>query len=573
MKAFTHLNFLAITLIGFFAVANHVANSQNRADRFIVDGNLSDFKQVPHQHYTDTSQQPDSGINLQQVYMTHDEDYFYLGFTSERKLNLTGGKPRQGQVYIYLDIDRKRKTGYLTGGLGGDFSIDFTRKIVRWNREPETTIQLDQAGVRVMPTLSAKTYEVAIARTIAMEADTVRLDGTIDFQLSDERTQETLPAYDSTFTYTFGKPRVEQPAPLPLSKAPEADLRVVSHNTLDNGLTNEKRAPVLSRLYQTLNPDVLALNECWEVSAAKAKRFFNQNLQLEGDKAWQAVKLDEGNITVSRYPIAEQWQIADEMRLTATQLAHPSGPLLLINAHLSCCDQNDKRKAQAKALMAFLAEAHQEGGRLDLAPGTPIIVAGDMNLVGEGQTLRMLTGDTTMQQTFKPDWDYTPLQAASNPHTHGHFNYTWKSLETGWPAGKLDYVLYTSSVLKPARAYTLNTSVLPDSLLSQLALKANATDRASDHYPLVTDFTVGESSGSSQPGFLPGKLGHSSYSFNLDPAVQQVNIYDRQGKAVYDQNADQPLQLDLTQWKTGVYYAEYRMRGASPQVESFMVGP
>jgi endonuclease/exonuclease/phosphatase family metal-dependent hydrolase len=341
---------------------------------------------------------------------------------------------------------------------------------------------------------------------------------------------------------------------------------------LDNGLTNEKRTPVLSRIYQTLNPDVLALNECWEVSAARAQRFFNQNLQLEGDEEWQAVKLDEGNITVSRYPVAEQWQIADEMRLTAAKLRHPAGPLLLINAHLSCCDQNAQRKEQAKALMAFLEEAHQSGGRVALKPATPIIVAGDMNLVGEGRTLSMLTGDTTLQQAFKPDWDYTPLQVVSNPHTHGHFNYTWKSLETGWPAGKLDYMLYSSSVLKPARAYTLNTSLLPDSLLSQLRVKANATDRASDHYPLVTDFIIGESRGPAETRLLPGRLGHSSYSFNLDPAIRQVNIYNRQGKAVYDQNPDQALRLDLTGWQSGIYYVAYKKDGAS-QVESFMVGP
>lgn len=559
-------------LTSFVALGCSSAFSQNHAERYILDGKLKDLQRFSQSSYHDTLHQPDSGINLKRVYTAHDSAYFFIGFTSARPLNLTGGEPREGQVYLYLDLDRKRKTGYLTGALGADVSIDFTRKVVRYNGTPESTTKLDQAGIRVMPTLSSRTFELAISRDIAFEEDTFELSKPFRFQLADKRGQETLPTYDTAFSYAFqGKP-IPQARPIPMSRAQNADLRVVSHNTLDNGLTNEERAPALRRIYQTLKPDVLTLNECWDVSAAKAKRFLNRTLAQDRDEAWNTIKMDEGNIIGARYPIADKWQIAEDMRLTAARIAHPDQPFLLINAHLSCCDQNKQRKAQTRALMTFLEDGHEEGGRLTLEPGTPILVAGDMNLVGKGLTLRMLQGDTTRQQAFKPDWDYTPLAVVSNPHTHGHLNYTWQSLQSGWPAGKLDYMLYTSSAATPLRSYTLNTALMPDSLLNSMVLKANTTERASDHYPIVTDFTLSPPASTRPQRPLPAMLSAGLHTIPLSSGVEQIRIYNRKGALKLSQSPKEQIKLNLTDWQKGRYYVAYQQAN-SKQVMPLLVGP
>ncbi len=560
-------------VLGLFLLNPGLSFSQNHADRFLIDGDVNDFKNVPHQVYRDTIHQPEKGMNLQEVYMAYDKHYFYIGFTSGRPLNLTGGNPSQGQVYIYLDVDQNRKTGYLTGALGAEVSIDFTRKIVRWNVKPESDVQLDQAGIRLMPTLASTTYEVAIPRQIPLESDTAILDNNISWQLTDKTGDETLPTYDSAFDYQFQGPKVvPEVKPISTNKKLQEGFRLVSHNTLNSGLINDNRATQLKRLYQYLDPAILTLNECWDVSAAKAKLFFNKHLKLPSNKEWHACKLDEGNITVSKYPFAKKWQITDSLRLTATLTKHPKQQFLLVNAHLSCCDQNTKRQAQATALMKFLKDAHQPGGKINLPEGTPILVSGDMNLVGKGITKRMLTGDTTKFSAFYPDWDYTKLKTASTPHTHGHFVYTWKSLESGWPAGKLDYIFFSNSVIQLKKHFTLNTQEVPDSLLRRTALKPSTTSLASDHYPLVADFSFiqPQQEGALIP--MPSHLNQSSYNFPVKQPVNEVKIFNKTGKLVISKEPQKSLRLDMTNWQPGVYY--FRIDKPQGQtVQTFLVTP
>lgn len=547
--------------------------SQNHADRFLVDGNVSDFRDVPYHSYVDTVFKTDSGINLQSVYMAHDDENFYLGFTSERSLNLTGGSPRKGQIYIYLDLDNNRKTGYLTGALGADITIDFTRKVVRWNKQPTADLKLDQAGIRVMPTASKKTYEVAIDREIPIETkDTALLDKTIQWQLADQRSDETLPGYDTAFQYSFEGQTVPPFKGTTLTPHSSTDLRLISHNTYNNGLISDKRAPTLKRIYEVLRPDVLTLNECWDISAKRAKRFFNQKLPINNSREWHAIKLDEGNITIAKYPFKNQWLLEKDMRMSAAMVDHPVRDFLLINAHLSCCDKEQERQNQAKALMNFLEDAHTPGGRLNISKTTPIIVAGDMNLVGSGRTLKLLTGDSTRSKFFKPDWDYTPLQVLSTPHTHGHFTYTWQSLESGWPAGKLDYIMYTSSVLSPKKGFTLNTNQIPDSLLSKTKLKSKATSTASDHYPLVADFSFDPYQSSRIGKKLPYRLRQDTYHFRFAENIREVAIYNANGKMIQQYKPKKSLNLNLRSWETGRYYARFKGTKGS-EVQAFFIGP
>ena len=567
-------------LMAVFVAAIHLTTpknllSQNHADRFLIDGDIGDFKEVPHHFYKDTMFHPDTGINIRQVYTAHDDRYFYIGFTSQKTLNLTGGNPRKGQVYLYLDTDQKRKTGYLTGALGADITVDFTRKIVRWNQQPESAIQLDQAGIRLMPTTSDTTFEVAIARKVNVEHDTVHLDDRISWQIADQRGDETLPAYDSAFQYRFKGQKVAASKPIELAKPAEDGFRLVSHNTLNNGLINEDRAPYLRRIYRFLKPDVVTLNECWDVSAPKAQRFFNTQVTKNQSKSWHAVKLDEGNIILSRYTMGRKWHINDSFRLSAAMVQHPDEPFMLINAHLSCCDQNQKRKKQARALMEFIDDAQEPGGRLSIQSGTPIVVAGDMNLVGEGITKAMLTGDTTAIKGFKPDWDYTSLNIAGTPHSHGRFTYTWQSLESGWPAGKLDYICFTGSVLNLINHYTFITQKLPDDLLKQGTLDAHTTSNASDHYPLVADFRF-QAAQEGDTGFKqlsPYLDQSSSHTISFDKKMQHVAIYNQYGKLMMEEEDRGQILLPLAKWPAGKYYIKLKQMQGTERVQSFLLTP
>ena len=84
------------------------------------------------------------------------------------------------------------------------------------------------------------------------------------------------------------------------------------------------------------------------------------------------------------------------------------GDVFFINSHLSCCGNDAARQDQVDEMMAWIVQ--NEG---NLTVNTPIVYAGDLNLVGYAQQLEtLLEGDIVQTQTYgqggMPDWDGTP---------------------------------------------------------------------------------------------------------------------------------------------------------------------
>ena len=61
---------------------------------------------------------------------------------------------------------------------------------------------------------------------------------------------------------------------------------------------------------------------------------------------------------------------------------------------------------------------------------------------------------------------------------------------TPFPPGQLDYLLYPPETLEPLGAFVFETDDLLPAALESLGLTAVDSDDASDHRPLVIDFTV-----------------------------------------------------------------------------------
>jgi len=151
-----------------------------------------------------------------------------------------------------------------------------------------------------------------------------------------------------------------------------------------------------------------------------------------------------------------------------------------------------EKQAEIDELMAFVRLAQREGERFDLPAGAPIVIAGDMNLVGlPGQLATLVRGeiaDTTRHgAAFAPDWDGTPLADLSPRHLASPHTFTWYSAESSFTPGRLDYLIFTDSVLEAVNGFVLHTPELPDEVLAGLGLKAEDTETASDHLPVVAD--------------------------------------------------------------------------------------
>ena len=103
----------------------------------------------------------------------------------------------------------------------------------------------------------------------------------------------------------------------------------------------------------------------------------------------------------------------------------------------------------------WIRDLRTRGGRIDLKPGTPIVVLGDLNVYMSdpaGHLKTLITGDINSEADFgsdyPPDWDGSELSDAKPKHngTVDEF-YTWRDDSLPYAPGALDRILYTDSVL------------------------------------------------------------------------------------------------------------------------------
>ena len=299
----------------------------------------------------------------------------------------------------------------------------------------------------------------------------------------------------------------------------DSDLRVVSYNILIDTIFPDvdlAQAEKFERVVQALDPEVLNLQEVLR-SASDVVTLLNDVAPLPLGATWYAHKSSD-NVIASKYPLT----------LTATNTNPPKDgtaialvdlpndrydkDLYVMNNHFTCCsDMNppgpfdsreESRQREADALVNWMRDARTPGEFVTLPAGTPMLVAGDLNIVMEPDEYdplgTILSGDIYFEGTFgddsPPDWDGTALADAHPLHnSSGPDGYTWRNDLSNFDPGRLDYILYTDSVLREVHKFILNTvDMTEEERLATGLLELDITvDQAGleyDHLPVVVDF-------------------------------------------------------------------------------------
>jgi len=308
-----------------------------------------------------------------------------------------------------------------------------------------------------------------------------------------------------------------------IDRASHDDLRLVSYNILWNSIFPEVSvagAVKFARVVQALNPDVLALQEIGlhpeDRGKPNARRWtdrdvvalMNSLLPPPEGATWHACQGGD-NVIVSKYPLklvatdtnppGERQQAIALVDLPNERFAFD---LYVLNNHYKCCgnEANDpQRQQQSDAIVGWLRDARTPGGQIDLPPGTAIAIVGDLNIVGTFKPVEtLLTGDISDENRygpdFPPDWDGTGLVDARPLHNiDGPDQWTWRDDNDRWPPGRLDFIIYSDSVLSVAKQFVLNTTTMrPEELkaagLERFDVTIDDVGRQYDHLPLVIDF-------------------------------------------------------------------------------------
>jgi len=289
------------------------------------------------------------------------------------------------------------------------------------------------------------------------------------------------------------------------------DLRVVSFNIYLNTIFPEVdpiQAEKFGRVVNALDADILNLQEI-KSSAEDVAALLN-NIAPLAEGTWYAHLGGRETVIASKYPLSMLGTSIDPestrppaLALVDLPDAHFERDFYIINHHYvpgSTSLLREQRERNSDATISWLRDARSPGGAVDLPPGTPIAVFGDLNNSPPTVTntlSTLITGDVTNEGTYgpdsPPDWDGSSFtEAIPLINGLGPENYTLRNTNG---QVRIDHIIYSDSALDEANKFVLNSVDMSPTELAATGLQTfdvtiDSIGEVFDHLPLVTDFRL-----------------------------------------------------------------------------------
>ncbi len=390
----------------------------------------------------------------------------YLRFDTGITRNLQSGSNSDG--FPILTIDR------LVGGNRSPLlEIDFrNREINRLDGGPSVTWL--SASLEVLPTFAADEYEL----TIDLGAVGLGVGDEIAITMGDGAPGEDAAPFTLTHpaaTFSEGDP----------ARAPGAELRIASLNTLQTGTFDFFQADAIARLIDAVDPDIVCFQEEYNSNTTSVRSFIEQADPRDDGAAWNVVK---NNDCVVASPYALITIPANSTKYAAAIVDAPGGAVAVFTNHPKCCghfgsSEDNQRIDEMADLIAVIDDlrAGTLGGALQPHADAPVVLVGDWNLVGSRTPLTMV------EDPAGPD-----LREVAMAPLAGNSVATWRGGSTGpgsFLPGRLDLLTVQRADVRVHKAFTLDTALLAPSTLAGLGLQADDSD-GSDHLLLVADLSI-----------------------------------------------------------------------------------
>ena len=507
------------------------------SDAIGIDGLWSDWDSVP---IAVIDQENDyNGDDWSELKISNDGEFLFLKIVLHSEETLL---QNWNNFYLYIDADVDSLTGDPFRGLGAELKWHFGGRSGQYFvQDGVIDIYQNDLTLRQAPTVTSNQFEIAIALDsfVLNNPDSVAIIFNSNYDNGD-----LMPNEWGGVIYYIDSTEVEELEPISLEKS---GIRLVSYNTYNTGIVESERQPYFQRIFQALDPDIIALQEHseWDEIGDIISSWLPNNTWYQGYTFRDLV-------IVSKYPILEEANLISSERSMCSLLEvdNPNQPyLLIINSHFSCCDNDDDRQEQVDELVQVLRQWILYGdGPFDLPDNTPIFHVGDFNFVGYKQQISTVTNgdiydESSYGNDFPLDWDGSSVTDLFSIHTHKRMAYTWRKDESSYNPGKLDYIIYTDSNISISKHFVLNTLSMPDSVLIEWELESDDTNEASDHLPRVADFATNDLVVTEEISTVNRFALHRPYPnpFNARVAIPiylernkhiQLHIYDINGRFV-----------------------------------------
>ena len=452
-----------------------------------IDGRFEDWAGIPLLVDVSKPNPVPGAVDLLQLGVADNNEYlhFYLKVDKEIPWQV------ENRITIYLDTDDDPSTGQVIGGIGAEVAFTFGERQGQLLVGKDTIpLEYQHLGLVGAPSTTSAHFEWAFRWEAQAEEGQVTLPKKpFRFVIVDEIGGDMLPDEDG-LRYV---PTLKAPSPLPqatFERDNPEHLRLLSHNVNRRHFHPDKK-DAFTRVYQALAPDLLLLQEAYEGSAEEILAYFQPALPASRSGEWYAYKAGaEATVLLSPYPAKAVVPLGNSAAYLLQLAGKKEAQLALIALSMPCCRQDSARQAEADQILAFVRDLQTPGGTYDVPKGTPIMLAGDANLVGLKKQYHTLVegsiqDEAKFGEAFSPDWDGTPLADLHPPHFQRPHTYTWRG--NGFFPGRLDYVFYTDSVLKIGHHFVFDTVGLPKAVLEKYNLREMDAPNTYKHMPLVVD--------------------------------------------------------------------------------------
>ena len=450
------------------------------------------------------------GVDFKSISVTNDDKFLYIKFETFEKIDLLDMEFNGEELYdveIFIDTDNDSQTGFVPAyneNIGCELGIMFNQRYVWYNEpSPDVQISLYDVGIFPAPTVTSDQFEIAIDLKSEYDGSLLFPNSEIKIQLRDWISGDNIPNINSEIIYNINSKYLDY-QPININKDSSNLIRLTAYNVLNNGLDDNNRIDKLKNMLQVLDSDIFAFSECYQTSQETVKNILDNILPVSNIGGWFVKKKDGDDlILASKFPIIQDWP--DES--SGIKKMHPclidlpddiyAKDLLIINSHMSCCDNDVARQEQADDFVNFILDAKTPGGIIDLDEGTPFILCGDLNLVGLSQQLKtILTGEIINTDDYGfgggMNWSNNELKDQVCMHIELPLSYTWRdiSYDVGsYPYGKLDYIIFSDDVISSQKSFSVDTEFISQQSLNTNNLN-NDDSSGSDHLPITVDFDI-----------------------------------------------------------------------------------
>lgn len=478
MKFFSKSLPILLLILGLSTISN--------AQTISIDEDFSDWENVPAFYEDPSGDNLSTDIDFSTIKIINDDRFIYLYL----ELGTESLLQQNNTISLLIDTDSNPETGEIFENIGYEFLFNFWERSGQYFSDGETSFTSYTIGLVSAPTVTSSTFEIVFDRNAVIDGESVFTSDSFDIIIrSHETNGDLVPDSGEKLTYSFDNEATYTPEPYSLNKINPSDLRVMSYNVLRDAIFDPSNKDFYKRIFQAIDPDIIGFEEIYDHSAQEVAALIEGFLPSEEGEEWYHGDVGNDNLMVSRYPVINETALSGN---AAYLLDLGDRKLLTVVAHPPCCSNDANRQSEIDQFMGFIRDS-KSGGGFDIEENTPIVVMGDMNMVGLAQQqTTLLEGDIVNEESsgpdFNPDWDGTPFEDSKPANPGLPTTFTWYNSGSAFGAGRLDYMVYTGSVLEMTNNFSLHTMGMQDDSLAIYSLEKNDTFFASDHLPLVTDF-------------------------------------------------------------------------------------